>query len=172
MLEDIDWEIIRCLIADARMPYARIAERLGTSVTTVSNRAKYLIDNKFIDLTALLNYKKLGYYPCDIGLTLKLGVTPRRVREVVNLLLTYPKIETVWVAGGAHGMVVRIIEKSYEHVVKYIDKVLRPIDIFEKMDPQVIFEEPLRFQKIPFSSDVESVHLIRLDKLEDEDYYE
>jgi hypothetical protein len=86
--------------------------------------------------------------------------------------LTYPKIETVWVAGGAHGMVVRIIEKSYEHVVKYIDKVLRPIDIFEKMDPQVIFEEPLRFQKIPFSSDVESVHLIRLDKLEDEDYYE
>lgn len=166
MLGDIDWEIIRCLIADARMPYAKIAERLGTSVTTVANRARNLIEQKFIDPTVILNYKKLGYYPCDIGLTLKLGVTPKRVKEVINLLLSYPKIETIWIAGGAHGMVVRLVERSYEHVVRYIDEVLRPIDIFQEMDPQVIFEEPLRFQKVPFTTDIDNVHLIRLDNIE------
>jgi len=57
-------------------------------------------------------------------------------------------------------MVVRLVERSYEHVVRYIDEVLRPIDIFQEMDPQVIFEEPLRFQKVPFTTDIDNDHLV------------
>jgi DNA-binding Lrp family transcriptional regulator len=163
MLGDTDWEIIRCLIADARMPYVEIAKRVGKSVTTVANRIRFLIDEKYIDPTIILNYKKLGYYPCDIGLTLKLGVSPNSVKDVVSNLLKLPNIETIWLCGGVHGMAVRLIERSYEDVVKYIDEVLRPIDIFQQMDPQIVFAEPLRYQKIPFTSDIQSVHLIRLD---------
>jgi Lrp/AsnC family transcriptional regulator for asnA, asnC and gidA len=161
-LDSIDWQIIKFLIADARIPYSEIARRLNTSVPTVSERVQKLVKNQIIDLTAIVNYQKLGWYFGDIGITIRLGVKPVAVEQTARELLRYPRIDSIWITGGVHGMVIRVVEKSYQDLLTFIDEHLRPRPEFAQLDPQIILKEPLRNQKVPYTQSLEDVKLIEI----------
>ena len=61
-IDDLDLEILKLLVSDARMPTVEIAKKLNSNVTTIHSRIKRLVDLKVIlGFTVELDLDKIGY---------------------------------------------------------------------------------------------------------------
>jgi len=61
-LDDLDLEILKILVSDARTPTLEIAKKLNLNVTTIHSRIKKLVDSKVIlGFTVELDLDKIGY---------------------------------------------------------------------------------------------------------------
>jgi Lrp/AsnC family transcriptional regulator for asnA, asnC and gidA len=61
-IDDLDLEILKLLVSDARMPILEIAKKLDSNVTTIHSRIKRLLDEKVIlGFTVELDLDKIGY---------------------------------------------------------------------------------------------------------------
>lgn len=94
-LDDLDYEIIRELHADARAPASGIARKTGANERTVRKRIDRLVADDVIRLTAILDPEAFGYVTAaDIFLE----ADPDREAAVLSRLLTMPEVTYV-----AHG---------------------------------------------------------------------
>lgn len=61
-IDDLDLNILKLLVSDARMPTVEIAKKLNSTVTTINSRIKRLVDSKVIlGFTVELDLDKIGY---------------------------------------------------------------------------------------------------------------
>jgi Lrp/AsnC family transcriptional regulator for asnA, asnC and gidA len=61
-IDDLDYEILKLLASDSRMPTLEIAKKLNSNVTTIHSRIKRLIDSKVIlGFTIEIDLDKVGY---------------------------------------------------------------------------------------------------------------
>src|SRR5215471_3113723 len=60
-LDPVDKEIIRRLQVDGRLPFRAIADRLGISERLISQRFRWLADNRLVRVMAVGNPESLGY---------------------------------------------------------------------------------------------------------------
>jgi len=61
-IDNLDLEILKLLVSDARMPTIEIAKKLNSNVTTIHSRIKRLVDLKVIlCFTVELDLNKIGY---------------------------------------------------------------------------------------------------------------
>ena len=89
-LDAVDAEMIRLLQIDGRMSNIEIAKHLGVSETTVRNRLKKLIDEKYIQIVAVSDPFKLGF---EMTGDLYIHVEIKKVDKVVSEL---KKIRELW----------------------------------------------------------------------------
>jgi Lrp/AsnC family transcriptional regulator for asnA, asnC and gidA len=60
--DQTDWQIIKLLNEDGRMPSTEIAQRLGNiSARTVNNRIRLLTKAKIFNVRAVIDPEKVGY---------------------------------------------------------------------------------------------------------------
>lgn len=94
-LDDLDYEIIRELHADARASASRIARKTGANERTVRKRIDRLVADEVIRLTAILDPGAFGYITAaDIFLEAEAD----REAEVLSRLLSMPEVTYI-----AHG---------------------------------------------------------------------
>ncbi|WP_227356924.1 AsnC family transcriptional regulator [Haladaptatus salinisoli] len=99
-IDDTDREIIRLLVEDARRPYNEIAETVGLSPPTVSDRVERLQELGVIRrFTVDLDHDILTD---GLSLLVTVNAKPGRVDEVKESLASFEGVEHVFVTADAH----------------------------------------------------------------------
>lgn len=82
-MSDIDFELIQCLLKDARMPFSSIAKKIGVSTDTVIRRYRKLEKEGVIQRSSIIvDVKKCGYKIwSDIYIEIMPGTNPDEVFE-------------------------------------------------------------------------------------------
>lgn len=87
--DQLDYEIIRALHANARISAAEIARQTGTNERTIRKRIMWLIESKVFRLTAILDPGAFGY---TTAADIFLEVRPSQQETIVEQLLRIPEI--------------------------------------------------------------------------------
>jgi len=123
--DDFDWQIIKLLNDDGRMPSAEIARILGdVSARTVTNRINALTENGIINIRAVVNPETVGY---GVMADVFVEVEPGHVREVAELAAQFPQSSYVACSTGecdvSISLRVRSIEELFEFVTDKLGKI-------------------------------------------------
>jgi len=106
-LDTIDRKLLNLLQADAKLPYAKLAKRLGVSTSGVHKRVKRLVDAGVIKRFVVV------VEPQAIGKKLKafIGVStePGRCTEVKSQLIKRPEVLEIHEVAGEHDLFLKII---------------------------------------------------------------
>ena len=107
-LDETDMDILELLIADARRPYSEIADRVGVSPPTVSDRVERLVDlgvvERFtldVDRTAIAD---------GLPVLVDLETDPRARDEIIARLSSSPSFEHVYGTADCRVVAVGIVE--------------------------------------------------------------
>ena len=112
MLDDTDRRIIEVLERDARTSLRGIAEEVGVSLGTVSNRVKKLEDNRVIkDYRVILDSEKVGW---NLNVVIGLRIQKGRLIEIQEKIARDNRVYGVYdVTGEFDSMVIaRAVDRS------------------------------------------------------------
>jgi len=112
MLDDTDRRIIEVLERDARTSLRGIAEEVGVSLGTVSNRVKKLEDNEVIkDYRVILDSEKVGW---NLNVVIGLRIQKGRLIEIQEKIARDDRVYGVYdVTGEFDSMVIaRAVDRS------------------------------------------------------------
>ncbi|NDF33340.1 MAG: Lrp/AsnC family transcriptional regulator [Euryarchaeota archaeon] len=112
MLDDTDRRIIEVLERDARTSLRGIAEEVGVSLGTVSNRVKKLEDNEVIkDYRVILDSEKVGW---NLNVVIGLRIQKGRLIEIQEKIARDNRVYGVYdVTGEFDSMVIaRAVDRS------------------------------------------------------------
>lgn len=124
-LDRTDWEIIKLLNEDGRMPSAEIARQLvNVSARTVTNRINALTRQGIIDVRAVINPEAVGY---GVMADVFIEVEPGRVREVAGKVAELPQISYVACAAGESDVSVSLRVRSIEELFDFVNEQLGKI---------------------------------------------
>lgn len=97
-IDDLDLKIVLQLQENGRATITELAEKVGSSRPTVTNRLKRLIDKGIVIVTGGVNMSKFGYKMACIGLEVKSSETRAEFEEglthcprVINMFRTTDK---------------------------------------------------------------------------------
>ena len=121
----IDWEIIKLLNHDGRMPSTEIARRIGdVSARTITNRINQLVKHGIIKVRAVVNPASVGY---SVMADVFIDVEPGRVREVAYKVAEFPQVTYAACAAGESdvsiSLRVRTIEEFFDFITEIIGKI-------------------------------------------------
>jgi Lrp/AsnC family transcriptional regulator for asnA, asnC and gidA len=120
--DDFDWQIIKLLNDDGRMPSAEIARKLGdVSARTVTNRINTLTENGIINVRAVVNPEAVGY---GVMADVFIEVEPGRVREVAELAAEFPQSSYVACATGECDVSISLRVRSIEELFEFVTENL------------------------------------------------
>ena len=112
MLDDTDRRIIEVLERDARTSLRGIAEEVGVSLGTVSNRVKKVEDNEVIkDYRVILDSEKVGW---NLNVVIGLRIQKGRLIEIQEKIARDNRVYGVYdVTGEFDSMVIaRAVDRS------------------------------------------------------------
>ena len=123
-MDDLDYEIVELLAEDSRMPYAKIAERVGKATATVHQRVRRLREQGYINaFRADLNWEELGY-PLNAYVSVRdnesLGLS-----SLAEKLRSIPFIVSVAAVTGEFDVLMHIRARSSSHLGEILDEVRR-----------------------------------------------
>lgn len=98
-MDELDAKIIAMLQEDGRASNAGIARNVGVSEGTVRRRLKRLVDDKFIQVIAMLNPGKMGF---GAEALIGIQVDPEKVDEVSRAVSDLDEISWVAVTTGSY----------------------------------------------------------------------
>lgn len=110
VLDETDRKLLDLLQSDAKLPYAKLARRLGISTSGVHKRIKRLSDagviQRFVAVTdPILVGKKLKAF---IGIS----TSPGSCGEVIAKLRTRPEVLEIHEVAGEHDLFVKLITED------------------------------------------------------------
>ena len=96
-IDKIDAELICILQNDGRMPNTEIAKKMNIAESTVRKRLKRLLNEKIIQIVAVGDPYKLGFW---LSGTMKITIEMKKADEVIHQL---KKIDQIWYIALATG---------------------------------------------------------------------
>jgi DNA-binding Lrp family transcriptional regulator len=105
MLDETDKKILSILLADSRLSFRQIAQRVGVSVATVIERIRNLEANGIIKYyTAVLDHEKMGY---ELSVVIEITVSKGKLIEVEQEIAKHRNVCAVYdVTGLTDAMVI------------------------------------------------------------------
>ena len=123
--DQTDWEIIKLLNEDGRLPSTEIAERLGNiSARTVNNRIKALSREGIINIRAVIDPEKVGY---GVLADVYLEVEPGKVREVAYQAAQLPETSYVACATGNMDVSLSLRSRTIQDLFDFVQEKLGAI---------------------------------------------
>lgn len=111
-MDEIDYQIIRLLEQNGRMPNTELGKKLSLSETTVRKRIKRLIDSDLIKVVAVRNRTKLGF---NTNGNIRIEADTSKVKQIAHEL---SKMDNIWyiaqLAGDAEFDVEFSVESHYD----------------------------------------------------------
>jgi len=108
-MDDLDTKIVSILQKDGRASNAGIARDVGVSEGTVRRRLKRLIDERFIDIVALIDPSRMGYSSEAI---VGIQVDPDKIDDASETISKLDEVSWVVITTGAYDMFVWIAVES------------------------------------------------------------
>lgn len=114
-LDDTDLHILQLLTEDSRRPFSEIADKVGVSPPTVSDRVDRLDDLGVIERFTLdLNRSRL----CDgVGVLVDLHVRPDSVQDLVEGLAPVDGVDHVYATADSHVIARATVDETEIHEI-------------------------------------------------------
>ena len=121
-MDDIDQQVIGCLLKDARATYAEIGQVVGLSAPAVKRRVDRLLQTGAVrGFTALVDPTVLGWTTeAYIELYCKGTVAPPELRRSLEKI---PEVVGACTVSGAADALVHMLAKDIGHLEKAIERV-------------------------------------------------
>jgi DNA-binding Lrp family transcriptional regulator len=144
-LDEIDFKILKVLCEDARVPFKRIADKLGIATETVLRRFKKLQENGVVlGSTVVLSSKALGFKEL-VGFFVKTK-SGTSISKIKNELINVPQINMVCQEWGIYDFYVEAFLRDLSEIHNVLED-LRRIEGITAIAPMVYRE---REWTIPF----------------------
>ena len=113
-LDDLDQQIIRCLIQNARMPYSEIGQQVGISRVAVKMRVQALEKKGIIEeYTTIINPQKIsGAISCYF----EIETVPDTLEEVISILEKNDTVTQIYRVTGKSRLHVHAVSPSQEEL--------------------------------------------------------
>lgn len=123
-LDQLDYDIIRALHADARLSASKIARQTGTNERTVRKRIDRLVEDGIVRLTAILNPLAFGYITAA---DILLDADPAHEAEILQTLMSMPEITYLAFGQGNTEMSIEARFKDNDALREFIRHTLPAI---------------------------------------------
>ena len=146
-MDKLDFEIIRRIIDDCRVPFSKISNELGVSTETVIRRYNKLKENGVIKPTVYVDIFKLGYgirvwYMISLMSQIDKDDTLEKIAQI-------PDVVRIIKAVGEYDLLAIVVVRDFKHMFEIGEKI-------EKIDGVLKIEArqylPLTDQKLPKSA--------------------
>jgi len=119
-VDEIDLEIIRSLVDDARVSLKELAERTGLAVSSVRNRIAKLVSRGTIErFTVLINPDKFEYVTAFI----LLNVDAKNIINVIEFFAKRDFVLEVYEVLGRYNVMCKLRVKDLKVLKSFIDEV-------------------------------------------------
>jgi Lrp/AsnC family transcriptional regulator for asnA, asnC and gidA len=123
VIDDTDKALIEALQRDGRMPYTKLAERVGLSEAAVRQRVQRLIESGVTQIVAVTDPMTLGFRRIAmIGLNVE-GDT----REVADAIAKIADIDYVVLVSGSFDVLVEVVCEDDDHLLRLLNDEIRAI---------------------------------------------
>lgn len=124
-LDELDQQIVRLLIANARMSYSEIGQQVGISRVAVKARIRALEQRGIIEeYTTIINPQKIsGAVSCYF----EIETLPDSFAQVVSLLDQNETITQIYRVTGKNKLHVHAVAASSEEMEQLIEQVIDPL---------------------------------------------
>ena len=120
-MDKIDFEIIKKIIADCRVPFSKIAKELGVSTETVIRRYTKLKDNDVIKPTVYLDIFKLGY---GIRVWYMISLMKKMDKSaILKKIAKIPDVNRIIKAVGEYDLLAIAVVKDFKHMFEIGEKI-------------------------------------------------
>ncbi|OYT64634.1 transcriptional regulator [Candidatus Bathyarchaeota archaeon ex4484_205] len=137
MVRISDIEIIEMLMENARMPYVRIAEKLGVSEAAVRKRVKKLEEKGVILKYGIeVDIKKLGF---EVLTIIGMDVEPQYFLKAIDSLKRMKEVIKLYTSSGDHMLLMECWFKSSEELNSFVRR-LEKIEGTKRICPAIIIE--------------------------------
>ncbi|NPV85024.1 MAG: Lrp/AsnC family transcriptional regulator [Anaerolineae bacterium] len=123
--DDLDYQIILALHADARMPAADIARKVGANERTVRKRIQRLIDTKAIRPTVIVEPDAFDYVTAT---DIFLEVDPKWEQEIIARLLSMQNVSYLAYGQGTGEISIEARFKNNEEFRQFLAYTLPSIN--------------------------------------------
>lgn len=124
-----DLKIIRALQIDARTSFTALAQELGVSKNTISNRVRLLKENGVITGAILLvNLNRFGYNCIS---TLGIKVVPSKLDDVLRYIKSIPGADFCSVGIGSYNLIVFLFLKNTDELKLVIEAIKKEPAVLE-----------------------------------------
>jgi len=120
-LDDVDKKLLDILQENADLTYAELGKILGISPSTVYTRVKRLRERGYIKrIVAEVSPEMMGY---NLRSLVFLSVDVKKYNEIVNQLLKYPQIKTIYDITGEWTFAIEALVKDHKELTDLLDKI-------------------------------------------------
>ena len=123
-LDQLDYDIIQALHADARMAASEIARQTGTNERTVRKRIDRLVEEGIIRLTAIINPLAFGYVTAA---DILLEADPAQEEQILARLAAMPEITYIAFGQGSQEISIEARFKDNDELREFLRKTLPAI---------------------------------------------
>jgi DNA-binding Lrp family transcriptional regulator len=135
VLEEVDREILRHLVADGRSTFASLGREVGLSEPSVATRVRRMIDSGVVQIITRVEPRLLGTGLFDllfVRCNSQASVVARRLAEL-------PEAAFVVATSGSFGLIVELRCRDVPHLLATIESI-RAMDEFEAVESCLVLE--------------------------------
>jgi Lrp/AsnC family transcriptional regulator for asnA, asnC and gidA len=121
----VDRAIIVALKEDGRMPFSRIAERLGVSAGMIRQRVQRLNERGVLQVVAVTNPLRIGYHTMAL-----IGVKADglRLQEIARQIAAFEEVIYLTICSAAYNLLVEVICLDNGHLLKFLTEKLYSVE--------------------------------------------
>jgi Lrp/AsnC family transcriptional regulator for asnA, asnC and gidA len=121
----VDRAIIIALKEDGRMPFSRIAERLGVSAGMIRQRVQRLNDRGVLQVVAVTNPLRIGYHTMAL-----IGVKADglRLQEIARQIAAFEEVIYLTICSAAYNLLVEVICLDNGHLLTFLTDKLYSVE--------------------------------------------
>ncbi len=141
-IDQLDQQILRALIIDARIPYAEMAKNFGVSPGTVHVRVEKMRQAGIIEGTKIrINERKLGYdVCCFIGVILK---SAKDYEKVIAKLNEFDEVVEAYYTTGNYSIFLKVMTHTIEELHRVLATKIQLIDEIQSTETLISMQNPI-----------------------------
>lgn len=138
MVRFSDLDLIKILLENARMPYVKIAERLGVTETAVRKRIAKLEREKVIErYTVQVDPRKLGF---EIDALIGVDTMPEHFLHVLQHLKNMSEVISLYSSSGDHMILAECWFRNSAELTEFV-KRLESLEGVTRVCPAILLEK-------------------------------
>ncbi len=125
-MDELDQTLLRALQQDGRVSFRELAQKVGVSSQTISDRIAKMVEKGVIkEFTILVDQAKVGY---PISFVVELDVDLTKMNKIQEELTKYPELHQINVVTGDHDILVLGVAKDILHLYEIIEEKVSNIE--------------------------------------------
>ncbi|MFH1257639.1 MAG: Lrp/AsnC family transcriptional regulator [Candidatus Micrarchaeota archaeon] len=137
-LDELDFNILRCLSEDSRTSLQGIAKKMKVSEGTIRNRlARMESDKVILGHALLLDHAKLGFASAAL---IGISVEPAKFFSVIQELGKIEEVRSVTSCTGEYPVIIEVWKANSEQMGKFISEKINSMPGVTAVSPNLVVE--------------------------------